>query len=138
MYMATYIVYVCIYMHAIFNTYGLIVKVEKFIILILKQPPTHLSPYFPSVSYKYSLKVDWRFYSLLIKSSAFVLSQLGSGCILVFLNMEGRALVLTKLCGMYPKQGFILPWGKCSQFFPAFLSLIFIFLYDSKIDLALW
>lgn len=41
------------------------------------------------------------------KDNAFGLSQLSSGCILIFLNMEGWALVLTKLSGRYPKQRLI-------------------------------
>lgn len=66
-----------------FLTYRLIVKTEKFVILILKHSPTPPSP-LPSES-----GLGPRMILLPFKQSAFGLSQLGSGCILVFLNLEG-------------------------------------------------
>lgn len=106
MYMATYLAYIYINIHSIFNTHRLIVNVEKFIIL----NPQILPPHFPSVSYRCSLKMDWGpgFSSLLINTGTIVLRQLASGCILVFLNIENQALDLTKLNGRCPKQGLIL------------------------------
>ena len=143
MYVATYIVYICTYMHEIFNTYRLSKSWEVYNIYpqIL---PLISSPYFPSTSYRYFPKVEWGlgcFYYLLLNTNACVLSQLSSGFIVVLLNMEGWGVILTKLSGRYPKQGLFHP-REVSSIFSSITNFIVIclslFLCDSKIVLALW
>lgn len=139
MYITTYIVYMCTYMHEISNTYKLTICVKSWEVYNVypQTLPLIASPYFPSASYRYFLKVEWDlgwFYSLLLNTNAFLLRQLSSGFILVFLNMEGWAVISTKLSGRYPKQGLfhprvsVLNFSSITNFIVTYLYIFFMIL----------